>query len=596
MVRQQQANGTVVTYSFDALNRLRSRSYTVQGATAATPAVQIDYDTDSTGTAGYYAYGRMTRVITSSASIGMDQYDAMGRLETYDTTLGGSTYATNLAFDFLGDPVWESLPDGRELDMSPDQEGRAYWMGDDSSGLAFTHYRNYSPAGGLTEEKVGNGLVEDVNYNSRLQPTEITVKDPNNSSDNTWRMDLAVGYTQAGIQTADNGNVVALTDKLGNSGQNYTMTYDQLNRLADWSTGGGTNCQFAIDRYGNLNLSGGSGCGMLGGVNFNGNNQIVGYGYDASGLLLSDTSGSSYTWDGNNQLVSFAAPGAGGSYVYDGLLRRVERVSDSTTTLYVRDALGHVVASLTGGVWTDYVWASPAGAGDRSPAEPGDTGVRIAAAVGSGVGNLQFFHADQVGSTRVVTDQNGANVATCGQNAQYPNGSFLTYGPFGMPQGCMQAATSVLFTGHELDSESGLDQFQYRKYVPLQGRWATPDPAAIGGTDPPSPYSFGLGDTTLAVEPESPTDSLNTLPGFGLPLGGVDYFNPQTWDPYGYVASSPATLFDPDGRMSRCGWARLGTTVLRVAGLASEFCPICFAAGVIGWYLGGVVEVACFNK
>jgi YD repeat-containing protein len=174
LVRQQQANGTVVTYSFDALSRLRARSYTVQGATAATPTAQIDYDTDSTGAASYYAYGRMTRVITSNSSLGMDQYDAMGRLETYDTTLGGNTYATDLAFDYLGDPVWESLPDGRELDMSPDEEGRAYWLSDDSSGLAFTHYRNYSPAGRLTEEEVGNGLSEDVNYNGRLQPTEIT--------------------------------------------------------------------------------------------------------------------------------------------------------------------------------------------------------------------------------------------------------------------------------------------------------------------------------------------------------------------------------------------------------------------------------------
>jgi RHS repeat-associated protein len=398
-------------------------------------------------------------------------------------------------------------------------------------------------------------------------------------------MNLAIGYTLTGMQTADNGNVVALTDKLGNSGQNYAMTYDQLNRLTGWSTGGGTNCQFAIDRYGNLNLANGSGCGMLGGVDFNGNNQIVGYGYDGSGLLLSDTSGSAYTWDGNNQLVSFAAPGAGGSYVYDGLLRRVEKVSDSTTTLYARDALGHVVASLTGGVWTDYVWASPAGAGDRNPAEPGDAGVRIAAAVGGGVSNLQFFHADQVGSTRVVTDQNGANVANCGQNAQYPNGSFLTYGPFGAPQGCTQTATSVLFTGHELDSESGLDQFQYRKYAPLQGRWATPDPAGIDGAAQPAADSFGLGAGFVRLAPEAPTGGLMTQPGFGLPLGAVDLENPQTWDPYSYVGDRPDRFADPTGQFWGCWGMDLGGLGLTVAGAITEN-PWAVAYGISLTYHG----------
>jgi RHS repeat-associated protein len=594
LISQQQANGTVVTYFFDALNRLRARSYAVQGATAATPAVQIDYDTDSTRAPSYYAYGRMTRVISAKASIGMDQYDPAGRLETYDTTLGGNTYYTSLRFDYLGDPVWESLPDGRKLGMSPDAEGRANWLGDDSSGLAFTHYRNYSPAGGLTEEELGNGLVEDVNYNGRLQPTEITVRDPNDASDSTWRMDLVIAYTQAGIQTADNGNVVGLTDKLGNSGQSYTMTYDQLNRLAVWSAGGGTDCRFAIDRYGNLNLSNGSGCGMLSGIGFNENNQIVGYGYDPSGLLLSDTSGSSYTWDGNNQLVAFSAPGASGGYVYDGLLRRVEKTSDSTTTLYARDALGHVAASLTGGVWTDYAWASPAGAGNRNPATPGDQGVRIAAAIGTGVGDLQFFHADQVGTTRVVTDQNGANLAACGQNAQYSNGSFLTYGPFGTPEGCTQSATAVLFTGHELDSESGLDQFQYRKYSPLQGRWATPDPAGINGPPTPAADSFGHGAELAGLEPGSPPASLETLPGFGLPLGAAAATDPQSWNPYAYAGGAPASYFDPDGRMRACVAGRIAQSGLIITGaFMIAFGGSGLGLMAAGWYLGGALDLAC---
>ncbi|TAN21403.1 MAG: hypothetical protein EPN33_12330 [Acidobacteria bacterium] len=408
-------------------------------------------------------------------------------------------------------------------------------------------------------------------------------------------MDLSIGYTKAGVQTADNGNVVSLTDALGNASQDYTMNYDQLNRLLSWSTGGGTSCQFAIDQYGNLGLSSGTGCAMLSGLSFNSNNQIVGYSYDPSGNLLTDSAGSNYTWDGNSQLVNFYTEGASGSYVYDGLLRRVEKTADSVTTVYARDALGNMVASLTNGVWTDYIWSNPPKAGNRVAAAPASPEAeRIAAVVGSGVGTVYYFHTDQVGTTRAVTDENGNNVATCGQNATYPNGSFLTYGPFGMPTGCTQTATPILFTGHELDSESNLSQFQYRKYAALEARWATPDPAGVNGPPAPSPNGFDLGITAAGapgdLEPESPVASLATLPGFGLPLGGVDPLEPQTWNPYAYVDGDPASGFDPDGRWN---WCLTGTVVsigLKVWGMTGN--PIAFAAG---WYLGGYVAFACLK-
>lgn len=135
----------------------------------------------------------MTRAIAGSTSIGMDQYDAMGRLETYDTSVNGTNYHTSLRFDGIGDPTWESFPDGRTLNISTDYEGRPTFLGDGASGYNFTHYRNYNPAGALTSEEFGNGLVEAISYNSRLQPIQITVKNPNDSSNSTWRMNLSIG-------------------------------------------------------------------------------------------------------------------------------------------------------------------------------------------------------------------------------------------------------------------------------------------------------------------------------------------------------------------------------------------------------------------
>lgn len=45
----------------------------------------------------------------------------------------------------------------------------------------------------------------------------------------------------------------------------------------------------------------------------------------------------------------------------------------------------------------------------------------------------------------------------------YPNGSFLTYSPFGTPMDCTQSATAYKFTSKEQDAESSLDHFRYRK-------------------------------------------------------------------------------------------------------------------------------------
>jgi RHS repeat-associated protein len=67
-----------------------------------------------------------------------------------------------------------------------------------------------------------------------------------------------------------------------------------------------------------------------------------------------------------------------------------------------------------------------------------------------------------------------------------------------------------LFTGKELDEETGLYSFGARYYDPVRARWASPDPA-------------------LAT------------------LGGQ--LTPELLSLYGYAGHSPVTMSDPDGRM-----------------------------------------------
>jgi RHS repeat-associated protein len=106
-----------------------------------------------------------------------------------------------------------------------------------------------------------------------------------------------------------------------------------------------------------------------------------------------------------------------------------------------------------------------------------------------------YDHADQIGSTRLLTAGTGWPVASD------------TYNPYG--QGPTPGVNHYLFTGKERDTESGLDYFGARYYGSSMGRWMSPDPGKISAAH-------------LA--------------------------NPQKWNKYNYVLNNPLSMFDPDGQ------------------------------------------------
>jgi RHS repeat-associated protein len=88
------------------------------------------------------------------------------------------------------------------------------------------------------------------------------------------------------------------------------------------------------------------------------------------------------------------------------------------------------------------------------------------------------------------------------------------YAPFGEQFSSLNLGIGNLynFTGQQQWTVSGssaaLDDFPFRKYHPVQGRWITPDP---------------------------------------LGIGAVDITNPQTWNRYAYVGNNPLNAVDPLG-------------------------------------------------
>jgi len=117
-----------------------------------------------------------------------------------------------------------------------------------------------------------------------------------------------------------------------------------------------------------------------------------------------------------------------------------------------------------------------------------------------------YLSVDHLGSTRLLTDQNGNIVSRhdflpFGEELATSNRtSALSYGTVDN--------LNQKFTGTQRDAETGLDYFGRRYYGGALGRWASPDPKGV---------------------------SLRHL------------LNPQKLNKYNYVINNPLSLFDPNG-------------------------------------------------
>ena len=147
------------------------------------------------------------------------------------------------------------------------------------------------------------------------------------------------------------------------------------------------------------------------------------------------------------------------------------------------------------------VW--PGGLCHFSSCSQAISGILMLLARRDGSGAVYYYLGDHLGSSRVMTDSQGAVV----QESDYY--------PFGGERVVSGGLSEKFkFAGMERDAESGLDHTLFRQYAWNLGRWLSPDP------------------------------------------DGGAVFNPQSLNRYGYVLNSPTNLIDPLGL--KCAYAREG--------------------------------------
>jgi len=279
---------------------------------------------------------------------------------------------------------------------------------------------------------------------------------------------------------------------------------------------------------------------------------FIGQSYDAANELIHENLifTSNLTYDGRGNRVQFSILGYNQTYRYDQANRLTGYGSQAT---YSYNGDGLRMRKVVSGVSRTFAWDL---VGPLPLLLVDGTTQFIYGAHGKPLeqinpdGSVLWFHQDQLGSTRALTDHAGHVAARYGYSA-YGVRPGIDPDDDGRP-----ALTPLLFAGQYTDSESGLQYLRARYYDPATGQFLTRDPMnAITR----SPYLYAGGNPVNVTDPagmegeddapvptpvELPPDASATAPGTSGPVSDVPVSMPMGCDAggTGELAWNP---FDP---------------------------------------------------
>jgi RHS repeat-associated protein len=268
------------------------------------------------------------------------------------------------------------------------------------------------------------------------------------------------------------------TKVVENSGRTVNYSYDELNRLtqeaiADPSLGNRT-IDYTFDLVGNR-LSRNDSVAGLTTYAYDANNRLTQttlssvttqFAYDRNGSMIRRSNGADttvYDWinDGENRLRGVTTTNGTQTkqleFLYDAQGTRVATIDDGNRTNYLTGwSLPQVLLEYDaqGNILKDYTYGT------------GLIRTRTA-------GTEAFYHADGLGSTRMLTNASGSITDRYNYDAY---GVLLTHAG--------TDSNSFLFAGEQRDAATGLDYLRARYYDPNLGRFISKDPFSGFMTDP----------------------------------------------------------------------------------------------------------------
>lgn len=448
--------GQIITFGYDNRNRLESKTYT----NTSTPEDEVILTYDS----GVNGNGRLYSVSKGSVILTNDSYDEVGKLKQKTMTMDGQDYTFSYFYNPAGLINEIVYPDAYSVNY-------AYHPGTGLISSVFAinpdieitipSYSNFGKIRALQYP----GITSTFDYFSRTGRTH-SINVPN-------LMELQYNYTYA-------GDVLSKYDNIRNL--SFVYDYDALHRLTNETAIG----PFSGQKGNTLNLF------------YEGNaphaaNRITTNQGERS--LLYDTNGNLTTgydfktpgqfperrisYNADNMPLTMEYEPEGGSilavnYTYDGNGRRIKKQAGSDIVRYIDN-----IYELRNEQATKYIFAG---------------NLRLAKIKGS---DVQYYHKDHLGSSSVMSDENGTQIESIAYEAYGSQRKFLC-----------AAETEDLnytFTDQEWDAETGLYNYDARLYDPVLGRFLTAD----------------------SIVP--------------------NWHDPQMLDRYAYVRNNPVKYVDPDG-------------------------------------------------
>ena len=427
-------SGQITTYSYDADNEQTGISY----SDGKTPNVVFKYDAD----------GQRTSMTDGSGTTSYT-FDALHRL-TKDTQGDGS--AVSYGYDLAGNPTTLTYPSGQVVTRTFDSTDRLAsvtdWLGNKTS-------FGYDPDSNLISQTFANGVSTAVSYDAADQ---LTSTDTQHGGKDL--LNLAYTRDPQGLVAAENTRTFGYdgASRLTSDSLNSTSyVYSQANELTGVATQAGSS-SLSYDRANELTSLSVSQLSTV-------------FSYDAEGnrISASGVTSAAYGFDQANRMTSLSAGKTVAGYVYNGDGLRMSKIVNKTSESFVWDVNGAVPLILEDAS-TSYV-TGPGGL----PLEQIDSHK-----------NVRYYHHDQVGSTRMITDSKGKVVASYSYDA-YGNQT-ASHGSISQPFG---------FAGQLVDSESGLIYLRGRYYDPATVQFTSADPLS-GLTR--QPYAYAHDDPQNRVD------------------------------------------------------------------------------------------------
>jgi RHS repeat-associated protein len=447
LIQRTDCNGPT-TFTYNSIYQLLEIGYPDQ-------SISLEYDVNGNRT-----------VMTDLEGQTSYTYDNRNRLLSETRSIEGIPYTVSYQYDAASRLIAMIYPDQTVVINEYDSLNRLVTI----SGYAEFMYNAESLLESVT---YSNGIVATYQYDDRHRP--ISMHAQQNGSD---LLIMNYQYDSVGNMTQLEYSRKSLNDEWVQSTEIFH--YDWLDRLIS-AQGDYGSLSYSYDPLGNRLLQN----DLM--YTYNNMNELVSISdgstfiYDESGNMsakINDTDTWSYTYDTRNQLVQIEKnQQMVGQYEYNGDGRRikktewVESLQEYQTTIYVYSG-------------SNVIYEKNLNASQEATYVYGPTG-RIAKNVNE---LTDYYHTDHLGSTRLITDENGNTVTD------------VSYTPFG--EDSLNGEESYLYTGKERDS-TGLYYYGARYYDPSTGRFLTGDIAAGNRNIPQTlnKYVYCLNNPLKYIDP-----------------------------------------------------------------------------------------------